>query len=96
MAANRQSAAVIRENGEPEGTPRTTAAARVREVWDRRLRQSEREQILAIAGRRTDIADLAWSQLSENQQRSILIALRDLVQLGNEAAYALGYSRRYG
>lgn len=93
MAANRQPVAIA----PLDPTPRTSSGARVREVWDRRLRQSEREQILAIAGRRpSDAADLPWSQLSANQQRSILIALRDLVQLGNEAAYALGYTRRNG
>lgn len=96
MAATRQSTAVARETCPLDSAPRTTAGARVREVWDRRLRQSEREQILAIAGRRTADAELQWSQLSEHQQRCILIALRDLVQLGSEAAYALGYTRRNG
>lgn len=96
MAAHRQSAALARDPGPLDSAPRTTATARVREVWDYRLRQSEREQILALAGKRTSDAELPWSQLSAYQQRSILIALRDLVQLGAEAAYALGYSRRNG
>lgn len=79
---------------------RTTATARIREVWDVRLRQSERELVLefirvspADAG---ELAVRAWSQIEEPLRARIFIGLRDLAQLGNEASYALGYSRRNG
>jgi hypothetical protein len=80
-------------------TPRTTATARVREVWDLRLRQSERERILEISGfsgAAYGNSNLKWTELSTVEQSRILIGLRDLVTLGNEAAYALGYTRRNG
>jgi hypothetical protein len=77
---------------------RTAASARVREVWDARLRQSERELVLEfIRAPASDIAELAaraWSELDESLRARIFIGLRDLAQLGNEASYALGYSRR--
>lgn len=84
-------------------SPRTTSTARVREVWDARLRQSEREIVCTIAGIALDhgsadmsAAECSWADLNDLQRRRLLVALRDLVQLGNEAAYALGYSRRNG
>jgi hypothetical protein len=76
--------------------PRTTSTARVREVWDARLRASERDLVLQLAGYSPALKNSDWSKLDANTQRLILIALRDLVQLGNEASYALGYSRRNG
>lgn len=82
-------------------TPRTTATARVREVWDSRLRVSERELLLSLAGideeSEPNGAGLCrWSDFTPDQASRLLLALRDLVTLGNEAAYALGYSRRNG
>jgi hypothetical protein len=76
---------------------RTAASARVREVWDSRLRQSERELVLEfIRVPPSDVAELAtrgWVLLDEPLRARIFIGLRDLAQLGNEASYALGYSR---
>lgn len=96
MATDRKSAVVANIGSSPDQAPRTLATARVREVWDYRLRLSEREQILSFTGVSATCADAPWSQLSSDIQRRIVIALRDLAQLGNEAAYALGYSRRNG
>lgn len=77
---------------------RTTATARIREVWDCRLRQSERELVLEFvrvpADQAGELAVRAWSALDEPLRARIFIGLRDLAQLGNEASYALGYSRR--
>jgi hypothetical protein len=79
---------------------RTTATARIREVWDCRLRQSERELVLEFIrmppGDVAELAVRAWSELDEPLRVRIFIGLRDIAQLGNEAAYALGYSRRNG
>lgn len=103
MATSQKSAPVTQHRGPLDSAPRTAATVRVREVWDRRLRKSERELVLEIAGVRpvsgsaaTELADMPWAELRPDQAQRILITLRDLAQLGNEAAYALGYSRRNG
>lgn len=83
-----------------EKAPRTKSTARVREVWDGRLRDSERERILEISGmpvkQAMESGGRKWGEFAPHEQERILIALRDLVQLGSEASYALGYSRRLG
>lgn len=79
---------------------RLAATARICEVWDCRLRQSERELVLEIIRvSPADVAELAtrnWALLEEPMRARIFIGLRDLEQLGKEASYALGYSRRNG
>lgn len=61
-----------------------------------RLRESEREMVLQVAAMPVEFAGCRWSEFEASLQLRIMIALRDLQQLGNEAAYALGYSRRNG
>lgn len=95
MARTPKSPAVAAPRNPLEGRPHTTASARVREVWDQRLRVSERELLLELAGVRY-AEPPKWSEIDLHARARILIALRDLMQLGNEAAYALGYSRRKG
>lgn len=98
MARSQKSALLNPPRDPLEGRPRTTASARVREVWDQRLRASERDLLIEIAGvRRASIEPTTkWSELRPEETMRIMIALRDLVQLGHEASYALGYSRRNG
>ena len=100
MGTSPKSAAVVTRRESLKGAPRTAATARVREVWDCRLRESERElvfELMALPPQRiVDLSGCRWSDFDAALQARILIALRDLVTLGNEASYALGYSRRNG
>jgi hypothetical protein len=74
---------------------------RVRQMWDLRLRQSERELVLEMAGIPRERAftiggtERKWLGFEPAEASRILIALRDLVTLGNEAAYALSYRRAF-
>jgi hypothetical protein len=114
MATNRKSVVAANIGSPPDRTPRLALSrmekvrrhlvsnARVRDVWDMRLRQSERELVLELAGIPRDRVFIErgrlrkWLGFEYQEMSRIFIALRDLVTLGNEAEYALGYRRRNG
>lgn len=84
----------MRRRVNPIGAQRTPSAARLRELWDMRLRVSEREYVIERAGMSPALAELRWGELQPDQVQRVVITLRDLEQLGVEAAYALGYTKR--
>lgn len=85
--------------GNPAAPMRTTATQRVREAWNTRLTARERELLGELAGlergRALYYAARRWEDIQPALQGEILRALRELVSMGQEAAYALGYARRY-
>lgn len=86
--------------GTPAAPPRTTATQRIRECWNTRMTQRERELIGELAGlareRALYYAARRWEDIQPALQGEMLRSLRELVSLGQEASYALGYARRLG
>lgn len=70
-----------------------SASRRIREVWDQKLRESERELLCSLGGLESSCAEWAWETFSESHVRRLTIAMRALAELGDMARYALNYPR---
>lgn len=73
---------------------RFAGARRIAEVWNVRLRVTEREFLAELAHVDLLLAALDWQQLDSHTVRRLVIAMRDVYSIGNEVAYALAYPGR--
>lgn len=70
-----------------------SASRRIREVWDQKLRESERELLCSLAGLESSCAEWDWGMFPESAVRRLTIAFRCAAELGDVARYALNYPR---